>query len=156
MPEYTAVINWTRQGAKFSRDQYDPGHRVSLSGGTTVDFSSAPEFRGDAAKVNPEQAFVAALSSCHMLTFLALVARRGFVVESYCDEAVGTLARNEDGRLAMTDVVLRPQVVFAADKAPHRAGLAEIHHRAHRHCFIANSVLTRVVVQDRSELPEQA
>lgn len=97
---------------------------------------------------------MAALSSCHMLTFPALAARRGFVVESYRDESVGTLARNEVDSFAMTEVVLRPRVVFVPKTAPHSAGLAELHQRAHRHCLIANSVASKIHVQDSSELPE--
>jgi organic hydroperoxide reductase OsmC/OhrA len=154
MPEFTAVVAWRRGTRDFDPNTWDRNHEVIFPEGLSVGFSAAPEFRGDPAKLNPHGAFLAALASCHMLTFLALAARRGLVIDAYDDDPVGTLGRNEDGRLAMTEVLLRPKVTFAAGKAPHQRGLAELHHRAHRHCYMANSVRTQIRVEDRTELPE--
>jgi organic hydroperoxide reductase OsmC/OhrA len=101
---------------------------------------------GKPDRVDPEQAFVAALSACHMLTFLAIAAKKRLVVDEYTDEAVGFLEKNDEGKLAMTRVTLRPRVRFAPDAAPSDEELAGLHQSAHKHCFIANSVKTRVSV----------
>jgi organic hydroperoxide reductase OsmC/OhrA len=145
MSQHRATITWDRAGAEFEYESYSRNHLWHLEGGTEVAASAAPEFRGDLEKVNPEEAFVAALSSCHMLTFLALAARKRIVVERYRDDAVGYLEKNEDGRLAMTRVVLSPDITFA--EAPSAADLAHLHERAHANCFIANSVRTEVSVE---------
>ena len=105
-----------------------------------------PFSRADA--VDPEEALVAALSSCHMLTFLYLAARQGFVVESYDDAAVGVMTKNERGKLYMSKTTLRPRIVFSGAKQPNAEELAQLHHHAHEECYIANSVLTEVVVSD--------
>jgi organic hydroperoxide reductase OsmC/OhrA len=118
-----------------------------------VQASAAPACRGSAGLVDPEEAFVAALSSCHMLTFLAYAAKRRFVVERYRDRAVGFLEKNAEGRLAVTRVVLRPEVVFADGSAPAADELEELHHKAHEACFIANSVTTTVTVEPASPPP---
>ena len=109
--------------------------------------SAAPEFLGRAELPNPEEALVAALSSCHMLTFLAVAARKRLVVNSYEDEAVGVMAKNEDGRLAVTRVVLRPRIVWGGERTPTAEEIARMHEISHRECFIANSVRTEVVVE---------
>ena len=101
----------------------------------------------DGAAVDPEEAFVAALASCHMLFFLSLAAARGWRVERYRDGAIGTLAKDADGRLVMTEVVLRPEVLFSGEAPPGAADIAALHHRAHEQCFIANSVKTLVRVE---------
>jgi len=101
----------------------------------------------DPHAVDPEEAFVASLSSCHMLWFLSIAAGRGFRVDDYADEALGTMARNAEGKLAMTRVVLRPRVVFSGDPRPGPADLAAMHHEAHAECFIANSVKTEVTCE---------
>jgi len=97
--------------------------------------------------VDPEEAFVASLSSCHMLFFLSIAAKKGFVVDSYTDEAVGTMEKNADGAMAMTRVELRPSIAFVQDRRPTREQLEEMHHRAHSLCFIANSVKSEVVTE---------
>lgn len=109
--------------------------------------TAAPGYGGDPALIDPEEAFVASLSSCHMLTFLALCAKHNFIVDSYRDEATGQLGKREDGRHAMQRVVLRPRVTFASNAEPSTEKMAELHHKAHEMCFIANSVTTEVTVE---------
>jgi organic hydroperoxide reductase OsmC/OhrA len=148
MSSYTAVITWEREGADFSDNRYSRAHRWTFDGGITVAASSSPHVvpppmsRPDA--VDPEEAFVASLSSCHMLTFLWIAGRRGFVVERYQDEAVGVLSKDAGGALAMTSVVLRPRVAFAGERTPDAATHEAMHHEAHEQCFIARSVRTDV------------
>jgi organic hydroperoxide reductase OsmC/OhrA len=148
MGQYTAVIVWQRNGAIFTDNRYSRGHRWQFDGGIEVPASSSPHVvrlpLSVAAAVDPEEAFVAALSSCHMLGFLSIAAKRGFLVESYRDEAVGEMAKNAAGRLAMAQVTLRPAVVFGGEKRPSPAEIDAMHHEAHEQCFIANSVKTDV------------
>ena len=148
MSEYTAVVTWARNGARFTDNRYSRGHRWSFDGGVEVPASASPHSvalpLSVEAAVDPEEAFVAALSSCHMLWFLSLAAKQGFVVESYRDEAVGMMAKDADGRLAMTRVTLRPRIRFTPDHRPSRAQQDALHHDAHELCYIANSVKTDV------------
>jgi len=109
--------------------------------------SAAPDFLGSAERVDPEEAYVAALSSCHMLTFLAIAAKRNVVVNSYLDDAVGYLEENAGGELCITRVTLRPIIIFAPGSQPTQEELNKLHHSAHKHCFIANSVKTIVEVE---------
>jgi len=106
----------------------------------------SPEYGGNAAHADPEQMLLSALSSCHMLTFLAVAANRGYVVDSYVDEAVAILGKNADGKMAVIEATLSPKVVFAADRQPSAEDYAKMHERAHAGCFIANSVKTTVAV----------
>lgn len=149
MSEHRAIIHWRRETADFRYETYDRTHRWCFDGGTELLASSSPEFLGDPARVDPEQAFVAALSSCHLLTFLAIAARRRLVVDGYRDEAVGYLEKIADGRLAVTRVVLRPRVEFGGGNPPAAEELARLHELAHAQCFIANSVRTDVRVEPR-------
>lgn len=127
-------------------ESYDRTHRWRFAGGAELDASAAPEYRGRAELPNPEEALVAALSSCHMLTFLAVAVSRRFVVDSYEDDAVGHMEKNANGKLAITRVELRPRVTFSGEKQPTADELARLHEVSHRECFIANSVLTEVSV----------
>ncbi len=145
MSEHRAKLIWTHDGSDFLAKGYSRNHRIEFPNGQSYAASSAVEYGGDAACVDPEATFTASLSSCHMLTFLALAAVKGFVVEHYEDDAVGTLAKNDQGRLAMTHVLLSPRIRFQGE-APDAATLATLHERAHRACFIANSVTTHVEV----------
>jgi organic hydroperoxide reductase OsmC/OhrA len=147
MSEHRVRVRWQRTTPGFGYDEYDRTHAWEFGGGARLSASSAPEFRGRADLPNPEEALVAALSSCHMLTFLALAARKRFVVDSYDDDAVGTMSKNADGKLAVTRTVLRPRVDFGGERKPSREELAKLHERAHEECFIANSVKTEVVVE---------
>ncbi len=147
MSEHRASLRWRRGEAAFTYETYTRDHVWRFPGGVEVPASSAPEFRGNAALVDPEAALVAALSSCHMLTFLAIAARKRIVVESYDDDAVGVLEKNADGKLAVTRVVLRPKVVFGEGASVSKEDLERLHHRSHEECFIANSVKTEVTVE---------
>jgi len=151
MSEYRAIIEWNRNGAMFTDNKYSRGHRWLFDGGVEVPASSSPHsvrlpFSVENA-VDPEEALVAALSSCHMLTFLYLAAKKKFVIESYRDDAVGFMEKNEQGRLAITRVTLRPAVTFVGDLLPTGSEIAELHHGAHEECYIANSVKTEVSVE---------
>ena len=124
MGSYGAKVRWSRNGEIFSDNRYSRGHEWSFDGGVTVRASASPHVvprYSDPSGVNPEEAFVASLSSCHMLTFLSLAAMKKFIVDSYADEAIGTLAKNSKGKLAMTEVVLRPRVVFSGERRPSAA-----------------------------------
>lgn len=148
MGEYTAVIQWKRAGANFTNNRYSREHLWRFDGGIEVPASSSPQVvplpMSVVAAVDPEEAFVASLSSCHMLWFLSIAAKRGFVVENYRDEAIGVMARDSSGRMAMTLVTLRPAVEFGGEKRPAADELITLHHEAHEQCFIANSVRTEV------------
>ena len=146
MSEHRATVAWRRDSDDFTYERYTRDHTWTFEGGTSVNASAAPTYFGSAARVDPEEALVAALSSCHMLTFLAIAAKKRLVVDSYRDAAVGFMEKNEDGRLAITRVVLRPEIVFSGE-APDGDALARLHHRAHEQCFIANSVRTEVTVE---------
>ena len=148
MSDYRALVEWDRSGAVFLDSAYSRGHRWVFDGGVEVKASASPHSvplpLSVAAAVDPEEAFVAALSSCHMLWFLALAAKRGYVVDSYRDEAVGVMSRNPEGKLAMTLVTLHPRVAFADGKQPSAGDHEAMHHEAHELCYIASSVKTEV------------
>ena len=146
MSEHRFELRWKHAGGEYKYESYDRTHRWRFGGGVEVDASSAPEYLGRAELPNPEEALVAALSSCHMLSFLAIAARQRFAVESYTDEAVGWLEKDADGKLAITRVELRPRTTFSGEKRPGAADVARMHEQAHRVCFIANSVKTQVSV----------
>lgn len=155
MSEYSAVIRWARgDDEAFSDNQYSRGHTWEFDGGVTVPASSSPHvvprpFSVE-ANVDPEEAFIAALSSCHMLTFLGIVAKQKYVIDSYVDDAVGVLEEDESGRSSVTKVTLRPDIVFSGSKIPTAKQLDKLHHLAHKNCFIANSVKTEIVVEAKA------
>ena len=148
MSEYHATVRWERDGAVFVDNRYSRRHRWQFDGGIEVPASSSPNVvrvpMSDPAAVDPEEAFVASLSSCHLLWFLSIAAEAGFVVERYEDEAAGTMSLRADGRWWMSRVVLRPRVAFAGERQPTPEEFATLHHRAHDECYIANSVRTEV------------
>ncbi len=148
MAEYQAAVIWRRDGAAFIDNRYSRGHRWLFDGGVEVPASSSPHVvpppMSVAEAVDPEEAFVASLSSCHMLWFLAIAAKRGYTVDSYRDQAVGTMARDATGGLAMTRVTLRPEVRFGGQGPPTKADSIAMHHEAHEQCYIARSVKTDV------------
>lgn len=150
MGTYRATVSWQRQDARFTDNRYSRAHQWEFDGGTKVGASSSEQVvplpMSDPTKVDPEEAFVAALSSCHMLWFLSLAARRGYVVDSYHDRAEGVLAPDENGRAWMTRVFLRPEIVVGGDKAMSDDELHELHNEAHERCFIANSVRSEVLI----------
>jgi len=148
VPQYQAIVEWERRGAVFTDNRYSREHRWEFDEGVRVPASASPHVvplpYSAAAAVDPEEAFVASLASCHMLWFLSLAAKRRFVVDSYRDAAVGVMGHDADGKLAMLEVTLRPAVRFAGDRHPTEAELAALHHDAHGECFIARSVKTVV------------
>src|SRR5271154_3508181 len=140
MSTHHASVSWPRTSPEFTYDSYNRAHEVRFkSGAIVLPSSSAPAFKGDADRVDPAEAFVGLLSSCHMLTFLAICARKRLVLDSYEDDAEGTLEKGESGKLWMAHVTLRPRVRFAAGVNVDRATLDQIHHQSHADCFIANS-----------------
>lgn len=148
MAEYTAEIVWQRGDQDFFEGRYSRRHLMRFDGGAEVAGSSSPHSvplpMSDATAVDPEEAFVASLSSCHMLWFLAIAAKRKFCVDRYADAAVGVMAKNEQGKMAMTLVTLRPEVRFSGESLPTREQLDRLHHEAHEECFIASSVRSEV------------
>jgi organic hydroperoxide reductase OsmC/OhrA len=147
MSEHLATIDWARGDAPFEYASYTRDHTWAFDGGATCRASAAPAFKGNPELVDPEEALVAALSSCHMLTFLALAAKHKHVVESYHDEAVGAMAKDDGGGMSIQRVTLRPAIVFAPGTAPEADALAALHDKAHEMCFIARSVKCDVVVE---------
>ena len=153
MSTYTAEILWGRGDQTFTDHRYSRAHTWKFDGGTEVPASSSPHVvplpMSSASAVDPEEAFIASLASCHLLWFLALAAKRGYTVDSYADEAVGVLEKNAAGKLAITKVTLRPVIVFSGAKLPDRAAVDALHHAAHEECFIANSIRSEVVIDPR-------
>jgi len=151
MKPHRAKIDWKMGEGDFAKGRYSRLHTISFEGGVSIPGTAAssvvpaPWSSDDA--VDPEAAFTASLSACHMLTFLDLARRKGFQVAAYEDQAEGTLERVDRGKMAMTRVVLRPEITWAGDKTPTAEELAALHHDAHAFCFIANSVTTEVVVE---------
>lgn len=150
MSIYRATVRWSRGTDAFAGHKYSRGHEWVFDGGVVVPASASPQVVrapwSVTEAVDPEEAFVAAISSCHMLFFLAYAAKAGYIVDAYEDPAEGTLAKNAAGKEVMTHVVLHPRVTFG-DRAPAEAEYAELHHRAHDECYIANSVRSEVTVE---------
>ena len=148
MSTYHAEIAWDRNGQVFTDNRYSRAHEWRFDGGVTVPAAASPhivspKYTSEHA-VDPEEAFVASLSSCHMLWFLSLAVERGYCVDSYRDAASGVMAKNAEGRLAMTSVTLRPEVSFSGERQPSGEDLSALHEAAHHECFIANSVRSEV------------
>jgi len=153
MSNYIATVVWTRApDAPFKDNKYSRAHEWHFDGGAVVKGSSAPSSvrvpMSDPTAVDPEEALVAALSSCHMLFFLSFAASGGFVIDRYEDEAVGEMGKNANGRTAMVKVTLRPKITWVGEQ-PSAEKLHELHHKSHEHCYIANSVSAEVVVEER-------
>lgn len=152
MSSYFATINWVRDpNDKYIDNKYSRGHEWDFDGGLKVQASSSPNIvplpYSIAENIDPEEAFVASLSSCHMLFFLSIAAQHNFVVDSYCDNAVGIMAKDSDNKVSMTKVTLRPKVKFLGPIQPSLLQLEKMHHKSHEQCFIANSVKTKVVTE---------
>ncbi len=150
MSEHTATVRWARDGASFSDNKYSRAHTWEFDEGVTVPASASPDVvplpMSSAAAVDPEEAFVAALSSCHMLFFLSIAQKRGYIVDAYVDHAAGWLGKDSSGRHAVTRVALRPAATYVGD-GPAEEELSKMHHRSHELCFIANSVTTEIELQ---------
>jgi organic hydroperoxide reductase OsmC/OhrA len=151
MHAYEATVNWERRGQPFGDNRYSRAHRWRFDGGAEVPASSSPLSvplpMSDEKAVDPEEALVAATSSCHMLFFLSIAARQGFVVDSYADRAIGFMEKNAEGRIAITRIVLRPQIAFSGERMPSAEEIGRIHHESHERCYIANSIRADVTVE---------
>jgi organic hydroperoxide reductase OsmC/OhrA len=151
MSEHTVTVTWQRGDQVFVDGAYSRAHRWTFDGGATIAASASPHVvpvpLSVPENVDPEEAYVAAIASCHMLFFLSLAAKRRYVVDSYTDAAIGYMTKRDDGREWVSQVVLQPRVSFVGDRVPTNAELEQLHHRAHELCFIANSVKTEIVTR---------
>lgn len=151
MHEYQAQIHWQRDAQPFTDNRYSRAHAWQFDGGLTVPASSSPLSvplpMSVAANVDPEEALVAAASSCHMLFFLWLACKKGFTVDAYTDHAVGIMDKNELGKMAITRITLRPQIVFSGERQPDAQQLAQLHHQSHEDCYIANSLRAEILIE---------
>jgi organic hydroperoxide reductase OsmC/OhrA len=147
MSEHRIGLEWSRNGGPFARGNYSPDHLIRYAGGQTLHGSPSSNYMGNDAYADPEQLLLSSLSACHMLTFLAVCANRGYIVDSYHDDAVATLDRNAEGKMAVVKAILAPKILFSGDKQPSADEYAKLHERAHQACFIANSVKTQVEVK---------
>jgi organic hydroperoxide reductase OsmC/OhrA len=150
MSQHNATVRWQHNGPDFLKGKYSREHTWTFDGGITVPASPSPSVVpapwSNSANVDPEEAFVAALSSCHMLTFLWLASKQGFQIDSYTDEAIGVMTKNDRGIPWVSTVTLHPKIVYSGDKRPAAAEEAHLHHAAHEQCYIANSVKTEIVI----------
>jgi organic hydroperoxide reductase OsmC/OhrA len=148
MPDFSAELIWHRGGQPFVDERYSRRHLVRFDGGVEIPVSSSPEIvpppLSDATAVDPEEAFIAALASCHLLWYLALAAKRRYCVDRYVDRPIGHMRRDDGGRLAISTVILRPEVRFSGPRRPTREIDVALHHEAHGSCFLANSVKTEI------------
>lgn len=153
MHSYTAKVSWKSDSPEtFTKNRYTRGHTWEFDGGVTVPASSSPHavrvpFSIEEA-VDPEEALVAATASCHMLTFLWVAAKEGFVIDAYEDAAVGELTTGEDGKQWISKITLDPQIEWSGETQPTTQEIAEMHHAAHDGCYIANSIKSAIVVKD--------
>jgi organic hydroperoxide reductase OsmC/OhrA len=147
MSEHGVTVMWRRTSASFDYEVYNRDHAWSFDSGVQVRASAAPAYHGDPDCVDPEEAYVAALSGCHMLTFLAIASRKRLTVDAYEDHATGFLEKNIHGKLAVTRVVLRPRVRFSGSVTSSHDELVRLHEQAHQGCIIANSVLATITIE---------
>ena len=151
MTTHVATIHWQRNGDPFEAGQYSRGHRWEFDGGAVVEASASPAVvplpQSVAENVDPEEAFVAALSSCHMLFFLSIAAKRRFVVDKYIDKACGMMTTDERGYMSITSVILEPKITFSGNRRPTGEQVDKMHQRSHEMCFLANSVRTEIEIR---------
>lgn len=145
--QYAANISWNRNNIPFDTKSFDRTHTIQFASGTSIQASSAPEFAGNAALPNPEELYIGSISSCFMLTFLYWAAMKGLSIDAYQAEAVGTLAKNAEGKMAVTEVVLKPKVTFQDGQQADAETLNALFQKAHENCFISSSVKTKIVVE---------
>ena len=150
MSEHKITLTWKRGDLPFDYQKYSRDHTWKFDGGHEMQASAAPAYLGNPKHVDPEEAFVASLSSCHMLTFLAIACKQKFVPDEYSDEAVGHMEKNSEGKMAITKATLKPKIKFSGDKQPSAEELDKMHHAAHENCFIANSVKTEITVEPQT------
>jgi organic hydroperoxide reductase OsmC/OhrA len=154
MSTYTATVRWSRNGEEgFAKGRYSRAHEWAFDGGAVVPASASPDNvppgTADEAGVDPEEAFIASIASCHMLFFIDYARRDGFVVDSYVDEAIGVMEKDSEGKIAVTKVTLRPRIAFSGDQ-PSTEQIEHLHHRSHEDCFIANSAKTEIRVESQA------
>jgi len=145
MATFNVDLNWNRDSSDFSHASFNRNHQIQFSCGIHLEASSAPEYLGDSGKANPEEIFLASVASCHMLTFLAIAAKSRYVVDRYQDSPEASLEKNEAGMPVISRVHLKPKVEFSGDKIPDEEKIKILHEKAHKYCFIANSVKSEVV-----------
>lgn len=146
MSDYVATLKWSLGEGQMEHGQYNVNHRMAFAGGLEAIMTSAPDYGGDARYVNPEEAIAASLSSCHMMTFLALCAKAGWKLTAYEDAAVARLGKTEDGRTCVGSITLHPKMTFQEGHEKTTAELEEMHERAHRYCFVANALSCKMDV----------
>lgn len=151
MTQFIATVAWERGSQPFADNRYSRAHAWRFDGGLTVPASSSPHSvplpMSDASAVDPEEALVAAVSSCHMLFFLSIAQQRGFIVDRYVDQAAGLMEKNAEGKMAMTRITLAPAIAFGGARVPSATELDAIHHAAHDKCYIANSIKADIVIK---------
>ena len=145
MSTFSIDLNW-KLSTEFTYEKYNRNHSITFSGNQIVNNSAAVDFFGNANMANPEELLASALASCHMLTFLAVCSKSGYVVSSYIDHAVATLDKNSDGKMCITDITLKPIIEFGVEKIPNAEQLKSLHEKAHRNCFSAQSIHSKVTV----------
>ena len=147
MSEHKVKISWQNKGTDFSYAAYDRTHTWEFEGGKTFQASAAPEYMGKIDFINPEEALAASLSSCHMMTFLFVCSKKKYIVETYQDDSIAILAKNENNKMAVTELYLHPKVTFRGENQPSNEMIDVLHEKAHEECFIANSVLTKIIIE---------
>ncbi|PRY71430.1 OsmC family protein [Halomonas ventosae] len=146
MSVHQSAIRWQRNPHEADANTYSRNHQVTLNGGQQLNVSASAEFKGDSSYADPEQMLVSAVSSCHMLFFLAIADFQGYQVESYHDDPVGHLERNDKKGMEVTRIVLSPSITFGGDNIPNQDAISRIHAGAHRNCFIRNSITAEVTI----------
>lgn len=144
--QFNVTVNWHRGGGAFDTKTFSRDHTVEFGSGVSIRSSSAPDFAGNMDLPNPEELFVSAISSCFMLTFLYYAALKGIVIDEYTSSAVGILAKNNLGKMAMTEVTIHPKITYGDNKKPDATTIEELYEKAHANCFISNSVSTKVTI----------
>lgn len=150
MSDFNAKLLWTRKTTSFQYDTYDRNHDVTFGSGLQIVCSAAPEFKGDATKVNPEEALLGSIMSCHMLTFLAIASKKLFTVDQYEDNGSAILSKNAKGMLFVSEARINPRITFSGEKQPTPEQLRVMHEKSHHNCFIANSILTKIYINDQA------
>ncbi|MBC7428207.1 MAG: OsmC family protein [Bacteriovorax sp.] len=146
MDKFIINIDWQRSSDDFSYDTYNRSHVIYVGGDQTIHNSAAPEYKGDTDMTNPEELFASSLASCHMMTFLAVASRSGYIVDNYECKAEAFLGKNNNGKIWVSEITLYPLTVFSGDKYPTGEQLKSLHDKAHANCFIAQSINTKVNV----------
>jgi organic hydroperoxide reductase OsmC/OhrA len=146
MSDFSAELSWMRKTTSFDYDSYDRNHDLAYGSGLKIVSSAAPEFKGDGTKVNPEEALLGSIMSCHMLTFLAIASKKHFTVDQYEDSGTAILSKNSKGMLFVSEARLNPRITFSDEKKPSPEQLRVMHEKSHHNCFIANSVLTKIYI----------